>query len=494
MVETKKLSSLREIGKDQLELLYNISEMLNVADFQDSLIDRLLDLVIDFLNAERGLFSRFDNRTDEFSIIAARNVARDRIEDLNTFSSGILRKVISEKKACLYHDAQADPDTSQFKSVQLQNIKSVIGVPVLHREDIWGVILVDSRADRQEFTVENLFFLEFFSNLVSLVLDKIIRMEQLQNENILLRNQLEASPDIPEMIGESPAMKRMFNMLQRVSNTDASVLLLGESGTGKELAARAIHNLSQRRDKPFLAQFCGSIPDTLLESELFGYKKGAFSGAYSDKKGLFEVAHQGTFFLDEIGDISLALQAKLLRVLENKEIIRLGDTQVKKVDVRIVAATNQDLPKLVQSGKFREDLYYRLNVFPVVLPPLHERIGDIPLLVEHFLQKRSQQSFLIDREAMKKLENYSWPGNVRQLENVIQRAIILSDQKNIMPAHIILEEDEDITNFKGVLKDYEFLLLKKRLKDFDGNRTKAAKSLGVSVRWVQLKLKEMGEN
>jgi Nif-specific regulatory protein len=172
----------------------------------------------------------------------------------------------------------------------------------------------------------------------------------------------------------------------------------------------------------------------------------------------------------------------------------LGDTQVKKVDVRIVAATNQDLPKLVQSGKFREDLYYRLNVFPVVLPPLHERIGDIPLLVEHFLQKRSQQSFLIDREAMKKLENYSWPGNVRQLENVIQRAIILSDQKNIMPAHIILEEDEDIANFKGVLKDYEFLLLKKRLKDFDGNRTKAAKSLGVSVRWVQLKLKEMGEN
>jgi Nif-specific regulatory protein len=289
------------------------------------------------------------------------------------------------------------------------------------------------------------------------------------------------------MIGESPVMRELANLIHRVSKTDASVLLLGESGTGKDLAAKAIHTLSQRSDKPFLAQFCGSIPDTLLESELFGYKRGAFSGAYGDKKGLFEVADQGTFFLDEIADISPALQAKLLRVLENGDIIRLGDTQVKKVQVRIIAATNKDLVKYVNEGKFREDLYYRLNVFPVNLPPLRERKGDIPLLVKHFINK----NVTIDKDALKKLEQYTWPGNVRQLENVLKRALILSDGKRIEADHIQLGEEDDLSNFEGLLKDYEILLLKRRLKEFDGNRTLAAKSLGVSVRWVQLKLKEM---
>lgn len=494
MKEPKDLSQIRDINRQQLDILYNVTALLNASKFQDSLIQSLLDLVIKFLKAERGLFTRYDQETNNFIIIAARHVKKDSLDDLNSFSSGILRKVISEKKACLYHDAQADPDTSQFKSIQLHNIKSIIGVPVFYKDVIWGVILVDSQINRQEFTPDNLFFLEFFAKLVSLSLDKIMEMEKLQFENKFLRSRLEAKTIVPEMIGESPAMKNMFSMIQRVAKTDASVLLLGESGTGKELAAKAIHNLSQRSDEPFLAQACGSIPDTLLESELFGYKKGAFSGAYNDKKGLFEVAHNGTFFLDEIGDISLALQAKLLRVLENKEIIRLGDTQVKKVEVRIIAATNKDLQQLVQKGNFRQDLYYRLNVFPLTLPPLRDRQGDIPLLVNHFLTKRSTQKLILDREVLKKLERYHWPGNVRQLENVIQRAIILCDGNKIDPEHIILEEEEDISSFKGLLKEYELLLLKKRLKDFDGNRTKAAQSLGVSVRWIQLKLKEISKD
>ncbi len=493
MVKTNKLSSIRNVRKEQLDVLYNISAMLNVANFQDSLVEDLLDLVINFLKAERGLFTRYNELTDNFHIISARNVEKDRIIDLNSFSSGILRQVTSQKKACLYHDAQADPNASQFQSVQIHNIKSVIGVPVFYQDRIWGVMLVDSTENRQEFTPDNLFFLEFFARIVSLTLDKIIRMEQLESENIVLRNQLESKVPIREMIGMSPAMKELFHMIQRVSATDTTVLLLGESGTGKELASRAIHMLGPRKDKPFLAQFCGAIPDTLLESELFGYKKGAFSGAYTDKKGLFEVAHQGTFFLDEIGDISLSLQAKLLRVLENKEIIRLGDTQVKKVELRIIAATNRDLLQLVKEGKFRQDLYYRLNVFPIILPPLRKRTGDIPILVSHFLKKRSTSNLHIENEALKKLERYSWPGNVRQLENVIQRAIILCEGDKIRPEHIILEEEEDITNFKGLLKDYELLLLKKRLKDYQGNRTKVAQSLGVSVRWVQMKLKEIAE-
>src|SRR5690606_3619541 len=238
-------------------------------------------------------------------------------------------------------------------------------------------------------------------------------------------------------------------------------------------------------------QFCGSIPDTLLESELFGYKKGAFTGANSDKKGLFEVATNGTFFLDEIADISLALQAKLLRVLQNREIMRLGDTQVIKVDGRVIAATNKDLKKLVKDQQIREDLFYRLNVFPIKVPPLRGRRGDIPLLVRHFIKKFSDKNIHVSFSAMRMLEEYTWPGNVRQLENVLQRALILCEGDKLLPEHIVIEEDNEDVSFTGTLKEFEKMLLLKRLKEYDGNRTITAKSLGVSVRWVQLKLKEM---
>ena len=490
-MELNTLSPLRGIKPEQFEVLYKISAMLNTAGYQESLIEQTLDLVIQYLQAERGLFARYDQAKESFSIIAARNVQQDSITDLLSFSSGILKQVVSKKQACLYHDVQGDPNLSQFASVQLHNIKSVIGVPVFYKGEIWGVILVDSQTNRREFTEENLFFLEFFANLVSLVLDRIISMEQLQNENLLLRKQLQTAPAIPEMIGQSPAMQELYLLVQRVAHSEATVLILGESGTGKELVAKAIHNLSDRKEKPYLAQFCGSIPDTLLESELFGYKKGAFSGAYQDKKGLFEVANQGTFLLDEIADISLALQAKLLRVLENQEIIPLGDTQVKKVNVRIITATNKDLYALVKESKFREDLFYRLNVFPITLPPLRNRSGDIALLARHFILKNAGKDFRLERDALSKLESYSWPGNVRQLENVLQRALILSDGKCITGENIMLEERDHLSDFRGLLEDYEMLLLKKRLKEYNGNRTLAAKSLGVSVRWVQLKLKEM---
>jgi transcriptional regulator with PAS, ATPase and Fis domain len=334
--------------------------------------------------------------------------------------------------------------------------------------------------------------LNFFSNLISLALDRIIKLEELEKENKILFNKLQSTEQIPEMIGNSPVMRNLSQLIYKVAQTDATVLITGESGTGKEIAARAIHNLSKRKQKPYLAQFCGSIPDSLLESELFGYKKGAFTGANSDKQGLLEAADQGTFFLDEIADISQALQAKLLRVLENKEIIRLGDVKVKKVDVRILAATNKDLQQLVKDGTFREDLFYRLNVFPIKMPPLRERREDIPLLASYFVKKIASKEIPIDSSAIKKLESYYWPGNIRQLINVIQRAIILCDSNKIYSEHIILEDEQTLENFNGTLEEFEILLLKKRLEQFNGNRTLTAKSLDVSVRWIQLKLKELG--
>ena len=492
-LEQIELEHINAVSKEHFHALYEISQILNTADYEDYLIDEALDWVIKVINAERGVFAKYDNGKNDFQIINARNLRQENITDLSEFSSGLLQKIVEKKEAMLHHDVQGDPQLSQFESIQIQKIKSVIGVPIIKGDYVWGVFLADSQLNRKDFTDENLVFLNIFSNLVSLALDRIISFEKLKDEKEILLNKLEAAEQIPDMVGESKAMHNLAALIKKVARTDATVLILGESGVGKDLVARAIHKLSGRNDSPYLAQFCGSIPDTLLESELFGFKKGAFTGAANDKKGLLEVASGGTFFLDEIADISMALQAKLLRVIENKEIIRLGDTQVKKVDVRILAATNKDLQQLVKEGKFREDLFYRLNVFPVKVPPLRERRSDIPLLARAFVNKLQGKNIRLEAEAIKKLEKYHWPGNVRQLLNVIQRALILSDGQKIASENIIIEDGNELNDFSGTLKEYEMLLLKRRLKEFDGNRTQAAKSLDVSVRWVQLKLKEMGE-
>ncbi|MBD3384559.1 GAF domain-containing protein [candidate division KSB1 bacterium] len=489
------IKRLHSLTAEQYTALYDISKLLNSAVLSDALIARSLDLVINAIGAERGLFCRYENDSGRFSIITARNMEKKDIEDLSQFSSGVLQQVVDAKKPVLYHDVQSDSEVSQFKSLQIHQIKSIIGVPVVENETLWGVILADSREDRSGFTEENLTFLQFFANMAGLALEKILALEKLRDENEILRNRVESFAPLPDMIGTSASMRELSRLIHRVAQSDATVLLMGESGTGKDLVARAIHKLSPRRDKPFLAQFCGSIPDTLLESELFGYKKGAFSGAVADKKGLFEVASQGTFFLDEIADISMALQAKLLRVLQNQEIMRLGETQVRRVNVRIITATNQNLSKLVKKGDFRQDLYYRLNVFPVTLPPLRQCHGDIPLLVDYFIKKHKKELPEIDPAAMQRLESYHWPGNVRQLENVLQRALILCDDNHLQPEHIILESDEERqeAQFDGTLKSVQKQLLLQRLQKYSGNRTKTAQSLGVSVRWVQLQLKEMEE-
>ncbi|MBK7867075.1 MAG: sigma 54-interacting transcriptional regulator [Ignavibacteriales bacterium] len=272
------------------------------------------------------------------------------------------------------------------------------------KSEIWGVIVVDSIENRKFFTKDNLVFLDFVSNVLSLTLNNVSRLEELEDENSALKNNFFKNEGIEGIIGSSDVMQKIIQLVAKVSKTDATVLILGESGTGKDLFAQAIHKLSKRNNAQFVAQFCGSIPDNLLESELFGFKKGSFTGAVSDKKGLFEVADRGTFFLDEIADVSAALQAKLLRVIQNKEIIRIGETEVRKVDVRIIAATNKDLKEMIKQGTFREDLFYRLNVFPVTIPPLRDRKGDVPLLANHFLKKYSDdQKIKFSKEALKNL-------------------------------------------------------------------------------------------
>jgi transcriptional regulator with PAS, ATPase and Fis domain len=299
------------------------------------------------------------------------------------------------------------------------------------------------------------------------------------------------------MVGQSPPMQRVLESIRTVAPNDTTVLIHGESGTGKELVARAIHNLSPRRFMPMVNIHCGALTETLLESELFGHEKGAFTGAQYRKKGKFEVAEGGTVFLDEISDISLKTQTDLLRVLQEKEITRVGGTQTIKVDFRAIAATNKDLPTLVKEGTFRPDLYYRLDVFGITLPPLRERKEDIPLLVDHFLQKYSRamnKRFTgISRASLDVLMNYQWPGNVRELENAIERAMVIGHEPEIQTADFPLQvATPPALEGSMALEDIERVHIQHVLEVCDWNQTRAAKALGIDRVTLYNKIKKFG--
>jgi two-component system response regulator PilR (NtrC family) len=338
---------------------------------------------------------------------------------------------------------------------------------------------------------------------------KALERAELADENIYLRRELEKKYTFNNIIGKSPRMQAIFSMVERVARTNSTVLVHGESGTGKELIARAIHFASPRSNRRFLSINCGALPENLLESELFGHERGAFTGAVRDKKGLFQEADRGTLFLDEIGEMTPTMQVKLLRALQEKVVRKVGGTDEESVDVRIIAATNQDLESRITTGDFREDLYYRINVLPIHLPPLRQRREDIPLLVEFFLQKYSQQMDLTPRrisvEAMTMLESYDWPGNVRELENVIERTLALSSAETIttrdLPVHLLthrrsqsdsIQLPEEGLNLEAYLDDIRAQLMAEALERTGGVQTQAAELLNMSFRSFRYYAKKAG--
>lgn len=338
---------------------------------------------------------------------------------------------------------------------------------------------------------------------VGLVVERALQFRNLSMQNQLLRNELRSTYSFSGIIGKSAAMNSVFDLIQRVSSSMANVLIQGESGTGKEVVARAIHNLGSRSDKPFVAINCTAIPETLLESELFGHAKGSFTGAIQRKKGLFEEADGGTIFLDEIGDMDMTLQSKLLRVIQEKRVRAVGDNTDKPVDVRIIAATHKDLKAAIKDGRFREDLYYRLSVIPILIPPLRHRVEDIPLLAHHFLNKYNSINGThiegFTKNAMTTLISLPWEGNVRELENVIERAVVLCRTKNIDVVDLPKSESTNVESMFAqaseelpTLEDFEKRYIKFVLDKTGGRKERASHILGINRRTLYRKEREYG--
>jgi len=340
---------------------------------------------------------------------------------------------------------------------------------------------------------------------LKILVQKALEYYRLREENLTLKERLGSRFDFSRIIGKGRKMKELFDFLAQVAPSEATVLILGESGTGKELVANAIHHNSPRTQQPFVKVACAALPETLLESELFGHEKGAFTGAIARREGRFQAAHRGTIFLDEVGEMSLAIQTKLLRVLQEREFEPVGSSRTAKVDVRVIAATNKDLGKEIKEGRFREDLFYRLNVIPIHLPPVRERKEDIPALANHFLslyrEKNKKEIKEISPKALDLLIRHDWPGNIRELENCLERAVIVARGELIAPADLppaiqnlpAGKEDAEIPFPAGIsLQEAEKALILKTLEDAGGNRSRAAEILGINRRTLQMKLKEYG--
>jgi Nif-specific regulatory protein len=413
--------------------------------------------------------------------------------------AGIAGRVVSSGRAMVVQDVRQDPDHFPgFDDPKRFITRGLVAAPMQMRKTVLGVVEVLNRRGDGHFTERDAELLQVFANLAAISVANAQRHEGIKRENRTLRA---VAPEARPIIGASTALRDVLKLCDRVASTNATVLLLGETGTGKEVCARAVHARSPRAASAFVAINCAALPETLLESELFGHEAGAFTGATGQKLGRFELADGGTLFLDEIGDISMSTQIKLLRVLQEREFVRVGGTRTIACDVRIIAATNRDLPALIRDGSFREDLYYRLNVFPIRVPPLRERIDDIPLLVSHFVTEIARDLAVpavpVSDAAMALLCAYGWPGNIRELRNVIERAVLLADREGIQPAHLPREivgtaEPSAAPAAGAAVEAYERALILKALREHDWNQTRAAAALGLSRDNLRYRLRKYG--
>ena len=478
------LPQTERLARD-LNVLLKIATGMGGIHDEEGLQWQLLGIMCDVVPAERAAVLLLDSAGD-----LTRSAGWDRVRGPGApvpVDRNLLNRVVEERAGLLVNDRSKPGPAGEALTRNDSERKSVLCLPVLVSKRVAGALYLDTTSAANHFDADHLQLMTAVASMVGLALDNIRHLDRLREENRQLQSEVNLNH---EMVGESPRMRAVYEVVRRVAATDSTVLIEGESGTGKELVARAIHASSPRAAGPFVAINCAAITETLLESELFGHEKGAFTGATSQKKGKLELADGGTLFLDEISELALALQAKLLRVLQERELERLGGTRPLKVDLRLIAATNRTLLKAVQAGTFRQDLYYRLHVVAVTLPPLRERVEDIPSLADHFVAKASRKCRVrpkpMSPQARACLLSYDWPGNVRELEHAIERAIVLGDAESILPEDLPEEIVEagaataaSSLKYQSVIKQQKRQLIEKTMQQCKGNYIEAAKTLGL---------------
>jgi transcriptional regulator with GAF, ATPase, and Fis domain len=472
------LSMLEELVQLSADMMRDPSPTL--------LFETLLKGLVRLTRAEKGFIIVFQD--GQRHLAAAHNVGATTL-DLDAISDSIVDRVVETLKPLIVSDALHDSRFGKAKSVVDLKLSSVMCVPLIHQRDLLGVIYLGNDSVTDLFTDRDLTLLKVYASQASLVVYHALLLNQLRVDNHALRKQIQAGTH-GEIIGNSAPMKAVYKVIRRVAPTDLSVLVLGETGTGKELVARDLHSRSPRADGPFLAINCGAIPEALLESELFGHRKGAFTGADADKTGRIEAANTGTLFLDEIGEMPMNLQVKLLRVLQERVIERIGDVRPRPIDIRVVAATNRDPAEIIERGQFREDLYYRLNEVTILMPPLRDRGEDIVLLAQYFLRKYKEKyggsARGFTNQAMAALMGYYWPGNVRELENRIKKSTIMSDRALLNPDDLELPEDSkrDILPLAEAQEAFKVDYIRKVLEMNNWNKAQTARDLGVDARTI----------
>ncbi len=475
--------------------IHDFSEKLLQNAPTSTLVETILDAIIELTDAEKGFLVLLQNGRPQ--VKAARNVDGAEVQlSLDQLSDSILRRVIETKEPLVVEDALSDETWSASESVVNLKLLSVMCCPLLERNELRGLLYVGDHRVAHAFSSGSLEVMSIFAAQASLLLSQARRLEEVSSERAELAQKLEENR-MGKIVGSCDSMQEVYKRVRKVATTDISVLITGETGTGKELIARQVHTESRRADGPFVVINCGAIPENLLESELFGHVRGAFTGAERTRDGRFQVADGGTLFLDEIGEMPLALQVKLLRAIQEKVVTKVGDTESEAVDIRIVAATHRDLAAEVKRGTFREDLFYRLNVVNVQLPPLRARGDDMEVLARYFLTRaatnlgRSVRGFT--RAGMAAIRKYSWPGNVRELENRIEKAVVLAESQQLGPDDLDLrpEDFEAIMPLVEAKERFQHRYIQMVLNRNGGNRTQTAKDLGVDPRTIFRHLERM---
>jgi transcriptional regulator with GAF, ATPase, and Fis domain len=489
--------------------LFSFSEKLISRTNVNELLEAMLDSVVELTHAERGLLLLIEgseasadaaNRpapttreasTDKRLVVrASRNMRREAITDAEgKISDSIVRQAIEQARPVMVSDALADTTFGKSESVLALKLLSVMCVPMVSQGEVIGALYVGNDHIKHLFDKSQLDLLVIFASQASLILQNAMLLSALRADKAKLVAELR-DKKFGEIIGACPGMLEVFRKLSKVAPTDISVLITGETGTGKELIAREIHRRSSRADGPFVTINCGAIPENLIESELFGHVKGAFTGAIASRPGRFQSADKGTLFLDEIGELPLNLQVKLLRALQERVVVRVGDSRPEKVDIRVVAATNRTLEDEIRTGNFREDLYYRLNVVNIWLPPLRDRGDDVLIIAKALLTKYADELGSAVRgfspAALASIKKYAWPGNIRQLENRIKKALVLCDEALLSPEDLDLGPgaESPILPLEKAKEDFQRRYVLEVLERNNGNRTQTARDLGVDPRTI----------